>query len=65
MKPCPVSDMLGPKQQQFVDGPFGPPMTTFNCQSCGKRYADTGSYFYNQPSTRCIWCAKFPSKSKK
>ena len=60
MKPRPISGELGEKQQQAIDGPYGPPMQRFNCVSCGTTYFDTGLYFYGVSSTRCIWCMKFP-----
>ena len=63
-KTRPVTGELGPRQQQFVDGPFGPPMATYICTGCQRQYPDTGSYFYGQASTRCIWCAKFPKGKK-
>ena len=56
----PLSTVLGPKQQQAVDGPYGPPMQTYICQSCEKQYPDTGLYFYGKSSVKCIWCTKFP-----
>lgn len=65
MKAQPVTQSLGPRQQFFVDGPYGPPMQTYVCVSCGQKYPDTGQYFYNQPSTKCIWCTKFPKKLQK
>lgn len=60
MKPRPVTGDLSEKQQQAVDGPYGPPMQKFVCQGCAKTYFDTGFYFYGVSSTRCIWCMKFP-----
>jgi hypothetical protein len=59
-----VSDVLGPKQQEAVDGPDGPPMYTFVCATCEKQYPDTNRYFYGIESTRCMWCTKFPKKQK-
>lgn len=64
-KAKPITGELGIRQQQFVDGPWGPPMLTYVCAGCGKKFPDTGSYFYDRPSTRCIWCAKFPKDKKK
>ena len=60
-----VTGELGPRQQQFVDGPNGPPMTTYICSGCSQKFPDTGSYFYGRPSQRCIWCTKFPKGVKK
>ena len=40
-------------------------MKKFTCVSCGKENFDMGSYFYDKPSIKCLWCSKFPSKTKK
>lgn len=60
MNARPVTGDLGEKQQQAVDGPYGPPMQKFVCQGCAGIYFDTGLYFYGKSSIRCIWCSKFP-----
>jgi hypothetical protein len=39
---------------------FGPEMKTFICSSCNHRFPDTGLYFYEIVSNRCLWCTKFP-----
>jgi len=39
---------------------FGPEMKTFICSSCNHRFPDTGLYFYEIVSNRCLWCSKFP-----
>jgi hypothetical protein len=59
-----LSDTLGLKQQQAVDGPNGPAMKQFTCAVCEQRYFDTKYYFYDVESTRCLWCIKY-GKSKK
>jgi hypothetical protein len=61
--PHPVKEALGPLRQKFVDGPYGPPMSTYICASCGNQFPDVGLYFYGESSIKCIWCKKFP-KSK-
>lgn len=44
---------------------FGPEMKLFKCVNCGDTYPDCKLYFYDTPSKRCIWCAKFPDRLKK
>jgi hypothetical protein len=39
------------------------PMKVFTCQGCKKKFPDMGSYFYDKPSKKCMWCAKFPSRN--
>ena len=46
MNARPITGDLGTKQQQAVDGPYGPPMQKFDCQGCARTYFDTGLYFY-------------------
>lgn len=41
------------------------PMHKFKCASCGKEHFDMNLYFYDKPSTKCLWCTKFPNKEKK
>lgn len=65
IKAKPITGDLGPRQQQFVDGPNGPAMVTYVCAGCNKKFPDTGSYFYDRPNTKCIWCTKFPKGVKK
>jgi len=63
MQPQPVTGELGPKQQESLNGPIDQnevEMLTYKCSGCGTQYPDTGLYFYDVSSTRCIWCAKFP-----
>lgn len=60
MQARPITGDLGVKQQQALDGPYGPPMQKFVCQGCGRSHFDTGLYFYDKSSTKCIWCTKFP-----
>ena len=38
-------------------------MSVFTCQNCKKKFPDTGSYFYDKPSKKCMWCTKFPSRN--
>ena len=40
-------------------------MKKFTCVSCGAERFDMGLYFYDTPSTKCIWCAKYPKPVKK
>ncbi|NBP03634.1 MAG: hypothetical protein EBU90_26775 [Proteobacteria bacterium] len=40
-------------------------MKKFKCVSCGKEHFDMSLYFYDKPSTKCLWCTKFPKKEKK
>jgi hypothetical protein len=63
MQSAPVTDDLGPKQQEAVNGPVDHneiEMLTYKCSGCGGQFPDMGHYFYGVGSTRCIWCAKFP-----
>lgn len=39
-------------------------MVKFTCSVCGKVNFDMGMYFYDKPSTKCMWCAKYPIKKK-
>ena len=59
-----LSDTLGLKQQQAVDGPNGPIMQQFTCVVCDQRYFDTKYYFYGIASVKCRWCNKY-GKTKK
>ena len=56
----PITDTLGPKQQQALDGPLGPSMSYFECVACKKRFMDTSLYFFEVKSSKCLWCSKFP-----
>ena len=57
----PISGELEPKQKIAADGPdSGPEMLTFICAGCNQKFPDTGLYFYDVSSTKCIWCTKFP-----
>ncbi len=38
-------------------------MKVFTCQGCKKKFPDIGSYFYDKPSKKCMWCTKFPSRN--
>lgn len=40
-------------------------MKKFKCVSCSKEYFDMNLYFYDTPSSKCLWCTKFPVKDKK
>lgn len=40
------------------------PMDTFTCVTCKGKFFDMGSYFHNKPSTKCIWCSKYPNRLK-
>jgi len=37
----------------------------FTCTVCERKYFDTSLYFYGTPSTRCLWCTKFPPSKKR
>jgi hypothetical protein len=37
----------------------------FTCSVCNREYFDTSLYFYGTPSTRCLWCTKFPPSKKR
>ncbi len=63
MQARPSTGEPGTKQQQAIDGPYGPPMQKFVCQGCARTLFDTGLYFYGVCSTRCIWCSKFPKSN--
>ena len=39
-------------------------MKKFTCVSCGAEKFDMNLYFYDKPSTKCLWCLKFPKKEK-
>ena len=41
------------------------PMVKFICEGCGRESFDLNHYFYDKPSTKCIWCSKYPVKTKK
>ena len=41
------------------------PMVKFTCVSCGKENFDMGHYFHDKPSTKCLWCTKYPKVIKK
>ena len=60
----PLSEAPGPKQQMAIDGPYGPAMQTFVCKSCSAKFPDTGLYFYGKSSVKCLWCTKFPDRTK-
>jgi hypothetical protein len=64
-EPRPCDGELGPRQQQAVDGPYGPPLQHFTCVDCGQRHFDISLYFRNIPGTRCVWCSKWPRVAKK
>jgi hypothetical protein len=40
-------------------------MKKFTCTSCSKEFFDMNLYFYDRPSTKCMWCSKFPKPVKK
>lgn len=40
-------------------------MQKFKCVVCGQEHFDMNLYFHDKPSTKCLWCAKFPKKEKK
>jgi len=40
-------------------------MKKFKCISCDREHFDMNLYFYDTPSTKCLWCTKFPKKEKK
>jgi len=50
-------------KKQIVDANVE--MKKFKCVSCSKEFFDMSMYFYDKPSTKCMWCAKFPKKEKK
>jgi hypothetical protein len=35
-------------------------MHKFTCVSCGKVNFDMNLYFKDIPSTKCMWCSKYP-----
>jgi hypothetical protein len=37
-------------------------MHKFTCTSCSKEYFDMNLYFHDTPTTKCLWCTKFPKK---
>lgn len=39
------------------------PMSVFTCKNCKQKFPDMGLYFYNNPSKKCMWCTKFPSRN--
>lgn len=41
------------------------PMEHFTCTICNKRFFDTNLYFYDTPSTKCLWCIRRPVRDKK
>lgn len=65
MIPRPVSYTLLPKQQEAVNGPYGPEMLTFICGACNNKFYDMKHYFYGVASTTCLWCTKFPERNAK
>lgn len=42
-----------------------PDMVKFKCITCSREYYDMNLYFYDRPSTKCMWCTKYPVKDKK
>ena len=41
-----------------------PEMKKFTCQGCGFQGFDVQEYFSGRPSTRCLWCVKYPKPKK-
>ena len=41
------------------------PMTTYVCAGCQRKLFDTSLYFYDKPSTLCLWCTKYPKPKPK
>ena len=62
IKPKPLTIPLGPKQEEAVLGPAS--MAYFVCLGCSRKYLDTGLYFFDKPSVKCLWCIKFPKTKK-
>jgi len=60
IEPKPLSTELGEKQAFFAEG-ISVPMSYFICKSCNNKFLDCGLYFYGVESSKCLWCAKFPS----
>jgi hypothetical protein len=58
----PISEPLGPKQEEALLGPVD--MVYFVCSGCNRKYLDTGLYFFNKQSVKCLWCTKFPKIKK-
>jgi hypothetical protein len=54
-----------PSRKKKVIEPEDVEMKKFTCNSCGKENFDMNLYFYDKPSTKCLWCMKFPVKEKK
>lgn len=65
LEATPVTGDLGPKQQEAVTGPDGPPMQQFSCIVCNGKFFDMKHYFYGTKSTKCLWCEKYGKVAKK
>ena len=64
LEAAPVTGELGPKQQEALAGPDGPPIEQFVCSVCNTKHYDMKHYFYGVASTKCLWCEKYGKVAK-